>query len=113
MAKIKRFTVHGFGEFPWDMLRYDACWPETEADSTLMEAHHKERRDITLQTDNASEAANPAAAANATFDAVAAVEGRNVIHTEPREERDHPRIFGTAIWFRGYTCEECIEREWI
>lgn len=54
MAKINRFTVHGFGEFPWDMLRYDACWPATEGDSALMEAHHRERRSITLQTDSDS-----------------------------------------------------------
>ena len=25
------FTVRGTGEFPTDMLRYDCCWPATEA----------------------------------------------------------------------------------
>jgi len=26
------FTVRGRGEFPWDMLRYDQCWPDTASD---------------------------------------------------------------------------------
>lgn len=26
------FTVRGRGEFPWDMLRYDQCWPTDESD---------------------------------------------------------------------------------
>jgi len=35
MAKRKRgewftFTVEGSGEFPFDMLRYDSCWPLSE-----------------------------------------------------------------------------------
>lgn len=25
------FTVEGSGDFPFDMLRYDACWPYSEA----------------------------------------------------------------------------------
>jgi hypothetical protein len=29
--KRKRFMVAGHGTFPFDMLRYDHCWPETEA----------------------------------------------------------------------------------
>lgn len=24
------YTVEGFGDFPWDMLRRDRCWPATE-----------------------------------------------------------------------------------
>jgi len=28
---VYEYYVTGTGEFPWDMLRYDACWP---ADST-------------------------------------------------------------------------------
>lgn len=28
------FIVSGAGEFPIDMLRYDACWPASEADSS-------------------------------------------------------------------------------
>ena len=31
------FTVEGSGEFPADMLRYDHCWPASEADSRLLE----------------------------------------------------------------------------
>lgn len=27
------FTVDGSGVFPFDMLRYDHCWPQREADS--------------------------------------------------------------------------------
>jgi len=27
------FTVEGSGEFPFDMLRYDTCWPEREFDT--------------------------------------------------------------------------------
>ncbi len=32
MAKVYRFKVRGRGEFPFDMLRYDSCWPETSGD---------------------------------------------------------------------------------
>ena len=35
-AKIVTFTVEGGGNFPVDMLRYDACYPATEKDSYLM-----------------------------------------------------------------------------
>jgi hypothetical protein len=28
-----RFTVEGSGAFPFDMLRFDCCWPEKETDS--------------------------------------------------------------------------------
>ena len=27
------FTVTGAGEFPFDMLRYDRCWPEREGET--------------------------------------------------------------------------------
>jgi len=27
------FTVTGTHEFPYDMLRYDSCWPERETDT--------------------------------------------------------------------------------
>lgn len=38
MAVVRRyrFTVRGSGEFPHDMLRYDACWPRCEIDSHKM-----------------------------------------------------------------------------
>lgn len=35
------FLVRGSGDFPVDMLRYDACCPATEADSYMLE-----RRDL-------------------------------------------------------------------
>lgn len=31
-----KVTVEGLGEFPIDMLRYDYCFPDTEADSALI-----------------------------------------------------------------------------
>lgn len=30
------FTVAGAGDFPFDMLRYDACWPASSADATAL-----------------------------------------------------------------------------
>jgi hypothetical protein len=27
------YLVEGVGDFPFDMLRYDNCWPATEADA--------------------------------------------------------------------------------
>jgi hypothetical protein len=30
------FAVVGSGEFPFDMLRYDKCWPASQADSGRM-----------------------------------------------------------------------------
>lgn len=46
MAKVAvqlwEFTVKGAREFPFDMLRYDRCWPKTEAhDVTAMAPHHR------------------------------------------------------------------------
>jgi hypothetical protein len=31
------FEVFGRGDFPFDMLRYDCCWPATQADSSQLE----------------------------------------------------------------------------
>lgn len=31
IKKLHQFTVEGSGTFPYDMLRYDRCWPSTEA----------------------------------------------------------------------------------
>jgi hypothetical protein len=36
-AKTVMFTVEGGGTFPIDMLRYDACYPASEADSYATE----------------------------------------------------------------------------
>jgi hypothetical protein len=34
MATLRsRFTVTGTWPFPYDMLRYDQCWPATEGDA--------------------------------------------------------------------------------
>jgi hypothetical protein len=33
------FIVRGRGRFPFDMLRYDQCWPRHERDSTLIDSH--------------------------------------------------------------------------
>lgn len=30
------FDVEGQGQFPLDMLRYDLCWPASEADATMI-----------------------------------------------------------------------------
>ena len=36
MFKAVRFTVRGRGPFPFDMLRYDGCHPENQADVSAM-----------------------------------------------------------------------------
>jgi len=36
------FTVEGKGEFPFDMLRRDQCWPRREShDVTALAPHHR------------------------------------------------------------------------
>lgn len=48
------FTVVGNGPFPLDMLRYDSCWPKTQADvQVVYYSHHEgrhtlDRRAVTL-----------------------------------------------------------------
>ncbi len=42
------FQVEGLGEFPFDMLRYDCCWPLTSNDSHGLLGN--ERRVVTLTT---------------------------------------------------------------
>lgn len=37
-TKVKTFVVEGSGEFPTDMLRYDACWPSGQEDVIAIEA---------------------------------------------------------------------------
>ena len=41
MSKPEKYTyrVSGRGKFPFDMLRYDQCWPRRERDSALIDAH--------------------------------------------------------------------------
>ena len=43
------FSVQGDDHFPFDMLRYDACWPATTADAMQLPQYLS--RTITLMTD--------------------------------------------------------------
>ena len=38
-----RFTVEGIGPFPMDMARYDACYPASQHDGTMIEASYDRR----------------------------------------------------------------------
>jgi hypothetical protein len=45
------FTVEGSGTFPFDMLRYDCCWPYSEGyDSGQLEPHERGKRRVVLAT---------------------------------------------------------------
>ncbi len=44
---IHEFTVEGCGEFPFDMLRYDSCWPFQAEDAAQLSYRHE--RDINVQ----------------------------------------------------------------
>ncbi len=37
-------TYEGRGDFPLDMLRYDACWPSTQDDVSIIDAVREVRR---------------------------------------------------------------------
>jgi hypothetical protein len=55
----RTFTVEGSGSFPIDMLRYDACWPQSERyDTPAIQqdpfSEPKKRRRVVLVTDNPS-----------------------------------------------------------
>lgn len=52
MAKRTRteFTVEGRGAFPYDMLRYDQCWPKYERETIALD-RQTDLRTITLVTD--------------------------------------------------------------
>ncbi len=47
-----RFTVRGAGSFPFDMLRYDHCYPATSADAALLEHHEHDLRHVVLWADS-------------------------------------------------------------
>jgi hypothetical protein len=47
---ISTFVVEGSGEFPFDMLRYDSCWPQNGDSAAFMSKHYTERRKITLES---------------------------------------------------------------
>lgn len=63
MAKVREtiFTVEGSGAFPWDMLRYDSCWPMSEGQDSpaLTGDWGAERRRVVLRT-NAHMSPTPA-----------------------------------------------------
>ncbi len=44
--KRRRFTVEGRGDFPFDMLRYDCCWPARGEDAAALS--DTGRRTVTL-----------------------------------------------------------------
>lgn len=51
--KTGDFTVRGKGWFPYDMLRYDACWPASGDDAELLAGDELEpEREVTLRTDS-------------------------------------------------------------
>lgn len=50
MAKMyeHKFTVEGRGQFPFDMLRYDGCFPAREAESVKLEHFERGERTVDL-----------------------------------------------------------------
>lgn len=50
---MKTFEVSGFGRFPISMLRFDTCWPYTDADANAIEESYTSggRWTVTLQTE--------------------------------------------------------------
>jgi hypothetical protein len=45
IRKLHVFQVQGSGEFPFDMLRYDSCWPSrSDPDVIAMAPHHRSSR---------------------------------------------------------------------
>jgi hypothetical protein len=47
---VWEFDVRGSGEFPYDMLRYDQCWPATEMnDSGKLGTRSNETRKVVLR----------------------------------------------------------------
>lgn len=44
------FIVEGSGNFPFDMLRYDMCWPYRGEDSAKLEHFERDHRRVTLQS---------------------------------------------------------------
>lgn len=46
------FVVVGSGEFPYDMLRYDRCFPWLERSSHQLSYAHDERRVVRLESPN-------------------------------------------------------------
>lgn len=49
MKYIQTFRVRGGGQFPFDMLRYDQCFPSAETESPLLGLRNGEYRQVELQ----------------------------------------------------------------
>jgi hypothetical protein len=52
--KIYIFEVEGRGYFPYDMLRYDRCWPHTQEDTPKLDSFmgtEQRKRSITLMSE--------------------------------------------------------------
>jgi len=45
---VTNFAVKGVGEFPYDMLRYDQCCPQTSEDASQMSQHRRNERVVKL-----------------------------------------------------------------
>lgn len=51
---LHEFTVEGISNFPFDMLRYDSCWPKREAEDVVNMAPFergsliRQKRQVTL-----------------------------------------------------------------
>jgi hypothetical protein len=54
VKSLWEFTVEGKGEFPFDILRYDQCWPKRESEDSVSLApfergsRFRETRQVTL-----------------------------------------------------------------
>lgn len=46
-----RFVVRGAGAFPFDMLRYDHCYPATQEDSAKLDHYERDLRRVVLWAD--------------------------------------------------------------
>lgn len=45
---LTTYQVEGAGDFPYDMLRYDAAFPWRETDAALLYPSHREKRVVTV-----------------------------------------------------------------
>lgn len=53
-TNLHSFTVEGTGRFPFDMLRYDSCWPASQIDVTRMtDADYSGTRRVNLHSHKA------------------------------------------------------------
>lgn len=48
VKKFVSFIVEGSGEFPYDMLRYDLCWPDSETQTHYLTASRMGVRQVKL-----------------------------------------------------------------